>query len=173
MTSMRSSGENAPALEPPWRSIHAQGADRMKIHKLLASLLLPLLAIVLAALAQHLLTAAWPGIREIRFPIATVDSYFGVLTSGALCFLAGMIVRRRVGGGFGFACAVTGPLAFLCAILWALLGRPILELGARIAWLRPITLFFIGAAVLPFLAVILGWSYAGARASRAAPGLGP
>ncbi len=61
----------------------------MKLHKLLVSVSLPALASFLAAFAQHMLTIIWPGIREIRVPVVMADSYFVVLSSGVLCFLAG------------------------------------------------------------------------------------
>ncbi len=140
----------------------------MKIHKLLVSLLLPALAIFLAAFAQHILTIIWPGIREIRFPVVTADSYFVVLSSGFLCFLAGYILRRRGGGRAEFVCAMIAPTAYLCLMLWAPIGDPIVELDARIAWLHPITLFFVAAAILPLLGLVLGWSYSGARSPQGA-----
>ena len=135
----------------------------MKLYKLLVSLLLPALAIFVAALAQHMLITAWPGIREIRFPIATVDSYFFVLSSGFLCFLAGAILRRHVGSRSGFVCAVIAPFAFLCLFLWPLVARPLLELGVKIGWLRPSVLFFIVVTTSPLLGVALGWSYSGTQ----------
>jgi hypothetical protein len=143
----------------------------MKVYKPLASLLLPALAIVAAALAQHLLTAAWPGIRGVRSPVVTADSYFGALSLGLLCFVSGAILRRYVGTRLGLACAVLAPSAFMCLFLWAMLG-PSLELGARIAWFRPITLFSFVTAILPLLGVALGWSYSGARRPRIVPGHG-
>lgn len=139
----------------------------MKIYRLMISLLLPGLAIFLAALAQHVLTMVWPGVREIRFPVVSADSYFGVLCSGILCFLAGYVLGRDPGGWSRFVCAVTAPLAFLCLFLWALLGRPIVELDAKIAWLSAATLFAIAASIVPLLGVALGWSYSGARSRRA------
>ena len=143
----------------------------MKIYKLFVSLLLPALAIFVAALAQQTLTTAWPGIREIHFPIVTVDSYFYVLSSGFLCFLAGIILRRHVGSRFGFVCAVITPAAYLCLVLWEIVGQPIVELGVKIVWLRPVILFFIVAAILPLLGVALGWSYSGAQRRQGTPGL--
>ncbi|MBW8079006.1 MAG: hypothetical protein GJU76_13225 [Gallionella sp.] len=140
----------------------------MKIHKLLASVLLPALAILLAAFAQHILTIIWPGIREIRVPVVTVDSYFAVLSSGVLCFLAGYILRRRGGGRAGFVCAMIAPTAYLCLLLWALIVQPLMELDGRIAWLHPITIFNVAAAILPLLGLVLGWSYSGARSPRVA-----
>ena len=142
----------------------------MKIYKLLASLLLPALAIFVAALAQHILVIAWPGIREIRFPIVTADSYFDVLLTGFLCFLAGVTLQRHVGSRTGFACAVIMPLAFLCVLLWSTVGLPIVDLRAKIAWFRPITLFIITAAILPLMGLALGWSYSGSRRRRATSG---
>lgn len=138
----------------------------MKIQTPLISLLLPALAIFLAALAQHILTIIWPGFREIRFPVATADSYFVVLTSGCLSFLAGYILRRRVGGRSGFFWAVITPSAYLCFVLWNVFGQAFVEFGAKIAWLRPSTLFVIAAAILPLLSLVLGWSYSGARTPR-------
>ena len=140
----------------------------MKINKLLVSLLLPAVALFFAAFAQHTLTAIWPGIREIPFPVVTVGSYFVVLSSGLLCFFAGYMLRRRGGGRAKFVCAMIAPIAYLCWILWALIGRPLVELDARIAWLRPITLFSVVAATLPLLCLVIGWSYSGARAPRVA-----
>ena len=143
----------------------------MKIYKLLVSLLLPALAIFMAALAQHILTTTWPGIREIRFPIVTIDSYFVVLSSGFLCFLAGAILQRYVGSRSGFVCAVIAPLAFLWLVLWPLVGQPMLEFGVKIAWLRPSVLFFIVASISPLLGVALGWSYSGAQRRQVTPRL--
>lgn len=140
----------------------------MKLHKLLVSLLSPALAIFLAAFAQHILNIVWPGIREIRFPVVTADSYFVVLSSGFLCFLAGYILRRRGGGRAQFVCAMIAPAAYLCLFLWPLIGQPIVELHARIAWLHPITLFEVTVAILPLLGLVLGWSYSGARSPRVA-----
>lgn len=140
----------------------------MKIQKLLVSFLLPSLAIFLAAFAQHVLTVIFPKIREIRFPVVTVDSYFVVLSSGFLCFLAGYFLRRRGGGRAKFVCAMIAPTAHLCLILWALIGQPIVELDARIAWLRPITIFDLAAATLPLLGLVLGWAYSGVRSTRVA-----
>lgn len=139
----------------------------VKVYRLLASLLLPGLAILLAAFAQYVLTRVWPGIQAIRSPVVSPDGYFVVLCSAFLCFLAGDILGRRVGSRIGFACAAIAPLAFLAGMLWATVGRPGLELGARIAWLRPITLFCIVTAVLPLLGLALGWRYAAARNHRA------
>ena len=140
----------------------------MKLHKLLVSVSLPALASFLAAFAQHMLTIIWPGIREIRVPVVTADSYFVVLSSGVLCFLAGYILRRRGGGRAEFVCAAIAPTAYLCFILWALIGLPIVELDARIAWLHPFTVFTVAAAILPLLGLVLGWSYSGARSPRVA-----
>lgn len=114
----------------------------MRIYKLLTALLLPGLAIFAAALAQHILTVVWPGVREIRFPAVTADG----------CFFAGLTLQRQVGNRSGLICAV--------------IGRPMLDLDARIAWLRLVTLFSIATAILPLLALVLGWFYPGARRRR-------
>jgi len=129
----------------------------MKIYKLLEAFLLPALAIMAAALAQLALTSAWPGIREIRSPIVTADGYFFVLSAGILCFLAGRVLRRRMGSRLGLVCAAIVPAAYVCLILWALFGRALWRLGAHIAWLRPLTLFGIAWAILPLLGLVLGW----------------
>lgn len=134
----------------------------MKIYKLLISLLLPGLAILLASLAQQALVAAWPGIRDIHFSIVTIDSYFVALSSGLFCFFAGSVLQRRVGTRLGLICAVVLPLGYLCLILWALIGHPMLEFGAKIAWTRPIVLFMIAAAILPLLGLVLGWLFSSA-----------
>lgn len=130
---------------------------QMKIYKLLASLLLPAVAILLAAFAQLALTAVWPGVREIRSPIVTADGYFAALSSGVLCFCAGRLLRRWVGVPSGFVCAAIVPSVYLCLFLWAILGRAMWQLGAHIAWLRPITLFSVASAILPLLGLALGW----------------
>ena len=125
--------------------------------------MLPGLAIFIAAFAQHVLTLVWPGVREITFGEISADSYFFVLCSGFLCFFAGYILRRDVGGRPSFLCAVITPLGFMCLFLWATIGWPMLELDAKIAWLRPITLISIAAAIVPLLGVALGWSNARKR----------
>lgn len=43
--------------------------------KLALSVALPALAILVAALAQLLLTTIWPGVQHIPFPVASADSY--------------------------------------------------------------------------------------------------
>ena len=78
---------------------------------------------------------------------------------------------RRQGGSIGAIAresAMIAPTAYLCLVLWALIGQPIVELDARIAWLHPITFFFVAAAILPLLGLVLRWSYTGARSPRVA-----
>lgn len=124
------------------------------------SLALPVIAIIAAALAQLALITLWPGVRQLHFPIVTADSYLVVLLSGALCFLAGRLLRRFVGNLTGLICGLVVPFAFLCLFLWSTLGLAIRVVGfIHIAWLNPITIFNIVAASFPLAGVALGWAF--------------
>ena len=57
--------------------------------KLALNLVLPAVGIVLAALVQLAFTTLWPGIQVVPSLVVSVDSYFVVLLTVGLCFVAG------------------------------------------------------------------------------------
>jgi hypothetical protein len=64
--------------------------------KLVLCVALPALAIIVAALAQLLLTTIWPAVQHIHFPGVSADSYFVILLVAALCFFAAAWLQRNV-----------------------------------------------------------------------------
>ena len=120
--------------------------------KLALSLVLPALAILIAALAQLLLTTIWPGVQHIAFPGVSADSYFVVLLLVLLCFVAASWLQRNVRTLPGAVCTAVVPTAWLLLSLWANVGH-----AKHIAWFRPITIFMIAAAMAPLVGVAAGW----------------
>jgi hypothetical protein len=113
---------------------------------------LPALGIVAAALAQLLLTTIWPGLQQIGFGNLSADSHIVVVLEALLAFLAGAWLQHRVGSLAGALCAAFMPVAWCGVLLWGTL-RP----AHNIAWLRPVTLMTIAAAVAPVSGVLAGW----------------
>jgi hypothetical protein len=105
--------------------------------KLILNVALPALGIVLAALVQLALTTLWSGIKVVPSLVVSIDSYFVVLLTVGLCFVAGDWAQRSVPTIAGAACAVIAPLAW---------------------WLRPLALFTIFTAMAPLIGVALGWA---------------
>jgi len=134
-----------------WRSF-APGLG-VTMWKLALSVALPALAIVIAALAQLLLTIIWPGVRRIPVAGVSADSSLAVLLSAALCFVAAAWLQRNVRSLAGALCAAVVPAAWLGLVLWSILRH-----FPDIAWFRPGTLFFIAAAIAPLAGVAAGWS---------------
>jgi hypothetical protein len=126
--------------------------------KLTANLAAPALGIVAAALAQLALTALWPGIRAITFPIVSLDSYIAVLLALSLCFLAGRWAHHNLSTIAGAVCAMCVPLVWLGLIL-----RGSLMLSGPIAWFRPLTIFMLFSASAPLIGVAVGWHFYGRR----------
>ena len=123
-----------------------------KVLEVVVSLALPAAAIVIAALAQLVLTAIWPGIRAIRSSIVSIDSYFVLILAVGLCFVAARWIRRKICTRFGATCALVAPSLWL-----AIFAKGTLFLGhGPIAWSRPITIFAIVTAVAPLISVGLG-----------------
>jgi hypothetical protein len=128
--------------------------------KLALSVVLPALAILIAALAQLLLTTVWSGVQHTPFPVASADSYFVILLVVTLSFLAGAWLQHNVRILAGAVCTAVVPTAWLGLVLWSM--RPL----DHIAWFRPITLFMIAAAFAPLAGVAAGW---GASLMRSNP----
>ena len=131
--------------------------------KLALSFVFPAVGICIAALAQVGLEELWPGIRMVPSFAVSIDSYFVVLLSVGLCFLAGRWTRRNIATGTGLACALVVPLLWLAIFVRGIL----LEGAGQIAWLLPITLFTIFAAFAPLVAVGLGFALSSVNAGRA------
>jgi hypothetical protein len=121
--------------------------------KLTLNVALPAVGIVLAALVQLALTTLWPGIKVVPSLVASIDTYFVVLLTVGLCFVAGGWAQRNVPTIAGAACAVIAPLAWL-----GLLVKGTMMGAGSIAWLRSLTLFTIFAAMAPLIGVALGWA---------------
>ena len=124
----------------------------VNILKLALSVALPALAILVAALAQLLLTTVWPGVRRIAFPGVSADSYFVVLLLVVLCFVVASWLQRNVRTLPAAVSAAVVPTAWLVLMLWPTVGNV-----KHIAWLRPITIFMIAAAMAPLVGVAAGW----------------
>jgi hypothetical protein len=120
--------------------------------KLVLCVALPALAIIVAALAQLLLTTIWPGVQHIRFPVVSADSYFVILLVAALCFLAAAWLQRNVRIPAGAVCTAVVPTVWLGLMLW-----PTMRHVEHVAWFRPITLLMIAAAIAPLAGVTAGW----------------
>src|SRR5260221_946505 len=129
--------------------------------KLALNFALPALGIVVAALAQLALTTLWPGIEIIPSVLVSVDSYFVVLLTVGLCFLAGSWTQRNVPTIAGAVCAVIAPLAWLGLVL-----RGMMMTAGSIAWSRPLTLFTIFMAMAPLIGVALGWTFSFSKRRR-------
>ncbi len=129
--------------------------------KLALNFALPALGIVVAALAQLALTTLWPGIEIIPSVLVSVDSYFVVLLTVGLCFLAGRWTQRNVPTIAGAVCAVIAPLAWLGLVL-----RGMMMTAGSIAWSRPLTLFTIFMAMAPLIGVALGWTFSFSKRRR-------
>ena len=125
---------------------------RINMWKLALSVALPALAILVAALAQLVLTTIWPAVQHIPFPGVSADSYFVVLLIVALCFVAASWLQRNVGTLAGAVCAAAVPTTWLVLMLW-----PTMRHVEHIVWLRPITIFMIAAAMAPLVGVAAGW----------------
>jgi hypothetical protein len=123
------------------------------MRKLTVNAALPAMGIVLAALVQLALTTLWPGIKVVPSLVVSIDSYFVVLLTVGLCFIAGGWAQRNVPTTAGAACAVIAPLAWL-----GLLLKGTMTGVGSIAWLRPLTLFTIFTALAPLIGVALGWA---------------
>jgi hypothetical protein len=115
------------------------------------NLVLPTAGIVLAALGQLAFTALWPGIQVAPSLVVSIDSYFVVLLTVGLCFVAGGWAQRNAPTIAGAACAVIVPLAWLGLVL-----RSTMMGVGSIVWFRPLTLFTIFAAMAPLIGVALG-----------------
>ena len=126
--------------------------------KLALCVALPALAILVAALAQLLLTTIWPGVQHIPFPGVSADSYFVALLVAALCSLSAAWLQRNVRISAGVVCTAVVPIAWLGLMLW----RPIKHI-VHIAWFQPITLFMIAAAIAPLAGVTAGWGASSMR----------
>ena len=130
--------------------------------KLLLSLTLPALGIVIAALLQFALTTLWPGIQMLPSAIVSVDSYVAVLLTIGLCFLAGHWTQQHVPTAAGAACALIVPVAW-----FGFLFRSTVVGAGSIAWLAPLTLFTLIAALAPLLGVAAGWALSLSKGRRA------
>ena len=126
--------------------------------KLALNLVLPAVGIVLAALVQLAFTTLWPGIQVVPSLVVSVDSYFVVLLTVGLCFVAGAWAQRNVPTIAGAACAVIAPLAWL----GLLLKGTMMGVGS-IAWFRPLTLFTIFTAMALLIGVGLGWAMSSSK----------
>ncbi len=132
------------------------------MHKWLVALALPAMAILAAALVQMALTKVWPGVQHLPSVAVTVDSYFAVLLTTALCFVAGRWLRRNIRTRGAIALASVAPSIFTAMILTVTL-RPL----DHVAWSSPLTQFVVISAVLPLLAVLVGWGATSSHGARA------
>ena len=121
--------------------------------KLVLSVALPALAIVIAALAQLLLTTIWPGVQKVPVAGVSADGFVVLLLIVALCFVAAAWLQRKVRSLAGALCAAVVPVAWLGLVLGSILRH-----FPDIAWFRPITLFVIALAIAPVAGVAVGWS---------------
>jgi hypothetical protein len=126
--------------------------------RLVLNLVLPAAGIVLAALVQLAFTTLWPGIQMVPSRVVSVDSYFVVLLTVGLCFVAGRWAQRNVPTIAGAACAVVAPLAWL----GLLFKSTFMGIGS-IAWFRPLTLFILFTAMAPLIGVALGWALSSSK----------
>jgi len=131
------------------------------MRKLLVSLGLPALCIAVASLVQDAVATAWPGIRMFHSAVVSVDSYVAVLLTLGLCFCAGRWVQQNVPAIAVAACALIVPLTWLVFVV-----RSTMVGVGPIAWLRPLTLFTLLAALAPLLGVSLGWVLSTAERRR-------
>jgi hypothetical protein len=120
--------------------------------KLSLSVALPALAIIVAALAQLLMTTIWPGVQHIAFLGVSADSYLVVLLVAALCFVAAAWLQRNVRTLASAVCTAVVPIAWLGTMLW-----PTMRHVNHVVWFRPITIFMIAAAMAPLVGVATGW----------------
>ena len=119
---------------------------------LVYAFLLPVAAILSAAVAQHLFTWVIPGIQRLPTPIVSVDAWGGAIVMGLLCFLAGRWVRRFTGTALAAALSLVGPAA-----LWVFEVAILARDPSPISWFKPITLFVIASASIPTVCVGAGW----------------
>jgi hypothetical protein len=135
---------------PSARALDISGGN---VAKLIVALVLPALAIVVAAAIQFALNSWWPGLQHLPVSPVTLDSYVAVLLILGLCVLAGRWTRRNANSVAGLICVAALPLVWLGVMLWVSLHG-----GTNIAWFQPLTLFTIFAALAPVIGVAMGWA---------------
>ena len=136
-------------------------AFALKFAKLALALLLPALAILCAAFVQEMTTRLWPSIRYRPSVIVSLDSWLTDLVMMALCLLAGIWTRRKVGTVGSLLLMVSVPLAFLDFQSMGMAHAP-----GSVAWRNPLTWFTIFTAAAPLLGVACGWWIAGRRTGQ-------
>ena len=134
--------------------------------KLATNLALPAVAIIVAALAQLVLTTLWPGIQAVLSPVVSLDSYFVVLLVLGLCFLAGRWAHRNPSTVAGAACAAVAPVVWLGLNL-----KATLLIGGSVAWFQPLTMFVIFSAGAPLIGAALGWTFSSLKLPLASHGV--
>ena len=132
--------------------------------KLTLNVALPALGIILAALLQLALTTLWPEIKMIPSVVVSLDSYFVILLTIGLCFVAGSWAHRNVPTTVGAVCTAIAPLAWLGLVL----KGTMMGVGS-IAWYRPLTLITLVVASAPLMGVALGWAMSSSK-RRHVPG---
>ena len=122
------------------------------VARFLVALLLPALAIVVAAGAQEVLSLWVPAMNGSSFGSMTLGSYVGVILECAACAIAGYWLFRCDRSTFYLGISEIAPAAWAVALFVGVLPQ-----GGVINWRSQLVWVLIIGALAPPLGVALGW----------------
>jgi len=122
------------------------------VARFLVALLLPALAIVVAAGAQEVLSLWVPAMNGSPFGSMTLGSYVGVILECAACAIAGSWLFRRDHSTLHLGISEIAPAAWAVALLVGVLPQ-----GGVINWRSQLVWVLVAGALAPALGVALGW----------------